>query len=174
MIGIGRLYRQIVINHLQQRLKAVNAFYIVYYKGLSATELDILRRSLKQTNARLFVTKDSLAKLVLKELNWGNLLNLIEGQVGFVFVESDPTVTSRILVNFAKEHQNLTFGGGILRNQILTKSDLIALASLPSRDILLAKMAGGIKAPLTSLVMTLNQTLQKVVLVLRAIAEKNK
>jgi len=172
MIGIGRIYRQIIINQIKAKLANADSFYIVYYKGLSAAELDTLRRLLKQVNSRLFVSKDSLGRLVLKELNWESLINLIKGSVGFVFIESDPISTSRILVNFAKGHSSLALGGGILKNQLLTKEDFISLASLPSQNVLLAKVVGGIKFPLTALAITLNQTLGKVVLLLKAVMDK--
>lgn len=97
---------------------------------------------------------------------------MLQGPCGLVFIKDDPIATSKVIYNFAKEHQSLKIEGGILKNRILSKSDITTLANLTSKEMLYTKIAVSIKSPVCGFVCVLSNTLKKLVMVLEQIKNK--
>lgn len=187
MKKIGLSVKEIAENRIKNDLKKSEAVYVINYSKLSSPELTNLRQSLKSINARLFVIKNSVAKIAFKNSGLDPLLNSIEGPCGLVFIKEDPIATSRVLCNFSRDHQYLKLQGGFLKDMILPnrvdlpipfkgtvleQKDIESLARLPSREVLRAQVIMALKSGLSALAMVLNQTLRKFVYCLEQIKNK--
>lgn len=123
------------------------------FRGLSVADISELRTKLRDADAEMTVVKNTLSRRAADQVGGREALTpYLTGPTGLVWVNGDPAAAAKVLDEFAKEHEE-TFSvrGGILDGDDLPVSALKQLASLPTRDVLLAKLAGGIAAPLTGL-----------------------
>lgn len=172
MKKIGQLYRESFQNQVKNNLDKITSLFIFHYSGVSSGNLTNLRKNLTKDKAKLFIVKNSLTKRVLADLNYKDLNKMIEGPTAFVFGYDDPALISKTIINFSKENEKLVLEGGLLADKLIDKETLKRLASLPSREVLIAKVIGQMKAPLSGLARVLNNNLQKLVLVLNQIKNK--
>ena len=172
MKKLGLLFKEVSESKIKLSLKESNALFIVRYSGLSSPDLSALRQNLKGSNARLFVVKNSVARRALKSSGLETLIKSVEGPCGLVFVKDEPVSTSKVLCNFQKEHEPLKLEGGFLKDKVLEKKDIEALAKLPSREVLRAQVVMTLNSPISGLVITLNQILVKFVYCIDQIRHK--
>lgn len=174
MEKIGRLIHKIIEDQIRQSLKETDTLFVIGYSGLSSSQMNVLRQSLRQSKSNLFVIKNSIAKRAFDDIGLKELSGMLQGPCGLIFIKDDPIATSKVIYNFAKEYQSLKIEGGILKNKILHKTDIMTLATLPNKKMLYTKIAIGIKAPIYNLVGVLNNTLKKLVILLEQIKNKKK
>jgi len=172
MKKLGLLFKEASENRIKNTLKESNSVLIVKYSSLSSPDLSSLRKSLKNSNATLFVVKNSVARRALASLGLELIIKSIEGPCGLVFVNEEPVATSRVLCNFFKEHEQLKIEGGILKDKLLERKDIEFMASLPTKEVLRAKVLMTLNSPISGLVITLNQILAKFVYCLEEIKKK--
>lgn len=163
MKKIGRLYKEIAQDQIKNRLRDIEGLFIVNYSGLSASDLNTLRQSLRNVDASLFVVKNKIAQTALKELNLDNLISMVEGPCGFVFTAKESEGICNVLYNFCCAHEQLKFKGGLLKDKLLSPKDMEALARLPSRAVLRAQAIMTLNSPISGLVMTLKQLVWRLV-----------
>lgn len=140
------------------------------YSGLSNKELTELRKSMKEKGIRLVVTKNTLARKVIKELNLDIDDEILDKPVIFAFGE-DEVETAKSLSAFAKEHDKLEVLGGIVQGEIANKSKVTILALLPGRAELEAKLVGILAAPTYGLVNVLHGNIRGLASVLSQIKD---
>ncbi|MEI8176061.1 MAG: 50S ribosomal protein L10 [Candidatus Omnitrophota bacterium] len=172
MAKIGKICKEYMIEELTESLKASSSVFVTDCNGLSCGDLRKLRGSLKGANATYVVVKNSLGKIALKNAGDETLTPFCLGTVGLTLGGTDPVLTSKALLGFAKEFDKLKIKCGILDGKLLTAADIKELSQLPSREVLLARMCGGMKAPITGFVNVLHGTLAKIVYAVQAIKEK--
>jgi large subunit ribosomal protein L10 len=114
-------------------------------------QLSELRGALREAQAELSVVKNTLARRAANATGKEALLPYLTGPSGLVWVDGDPAVAAKALQQFAAKNDKLELKGGILEGQDLPADSLKRLASLPSRDQLIAQLAGGVAAPLRGL-----------------------
>jgi large subunit ribosomal protein L10 len=171
MKKLGVIFKEASGSRIKKSIKENGSFFIVKYSGLSGPELNALRLSLRDAKSELFVVKNTIARRTLKELGKEELTKTVEGPCGFVFAP-EPVGTSKVLFNFSKEHDELKLEGGVLNDGIIAGAQIIALAKLPSREVLLAQVVGAMKSPITGLVMVMKGNLRKLVYALEQIRQK--
>ncbi|MCM8771150.1 MAG: 50S ribosomal protein L10 [Candidatus Omnitrophica bacterium] len=169
---IGQLYRQAANRFIRENLKDVTGLFIVGYSGITASDLNILRESLRKAGSRMLVVKNSIMKRAFSESDKEGITRFIEGPSSIIFVKDDPVVSAKVLYDFSKDHENLKLKGGLLKDRILDSQNIEMLAKLPSRNVLIAKTVGAIKSPLSSLVFVLEGNLRKLLCVLNEIKKK--
>ncbi|MFA5411603.1 MAG: 50S ribosomal protein L10 [Candidatus Omnitrophota bacterium] len=172
MKRIGSIFREVSQNRIKGYLKESASVLVIKYSGLSSPDLTALRASLKNSQAQLFVVKNTVARHALKDSGLETLVQSIEGPCGLIFVKEEPVEASRALFNFRKEHEQLKLEGGFLKDKILKTEDIEALAKLPSKEILRAQVVMTLNSPISKLVRVLNNTLTKFVICLDKIKEK--
>jgi large subunit ribosomal protein L10 len=172
MKKLGLVFKETSENRIKKSLKDSSTFFIVKYSGLSGPDLNVLRQSLRGANAEFFVVRNNIAKRALKDYANDDLLKLISGPVGLVFVKEEPVGTSKVLYNFSKDHENLKLEGGLLDQKLINKSVIESLAKLPSREVLIFQTVCALKAPINGLVMVLKGNLRKFVFCLEQIKQK--
>jgi large subunit ribosomal protein L10 len=148
-----------------------SAAVLTEYRGLSVAELKELRRSLAG-NATYNVVKNTLSKIAAREAGLDVLEPMLEGPSAIAFVTGDPVTVAKSLRAFTREHPLLVLKGGVLDGAPLSADDIKKLADLESREVLLAKLAGGFAAPATQLASVLMAPVRQLAQVLGALAAK--
>ncbi|MCM8799833.1 MAG: 50S ribosomal protein L10 [Candidatus Omnitrophica bacterium] len=172
MEKLGRLIRQVSKDYLKKNLKESSCFFILNYKGLKSEQVNTLRASLRSKEARLLVVKNSLAVSVFEDLGLEGVSKMLEGPCGIVLSKADPIDVCKVIFNFGKENESMKIRGGAIEDTILTDSDILNLANLPSKQVLYAKVVSLLKSPLIKLVFSLKEPLRKTVSLLGQISKK--
>jgi len=168
----SRLSKESMSKELHERFEKYPNFILSNYFGLSSFELDALRRELRKVTSSYFVVKNTIASRTLANLNLSEVGTLISGGVGVVFIGGDALEASKSLVGFSRKHKPFQLTGGYIDGQIMDVGMLKKLASLPSREALLAMIAMTMKSPITGFVGVLGGVLRKFVYVISAIRNK--
>lgn len=126
--------------------------YVTEYRGLDVAQISDLRRKLREAGAEYRVIKNTLLRKAASEVALKNAPNLMVGPTALVLFEKDPVPAAKVVRDYAKTNDKLVLKGGYLVNQILDESKIVAIADLPSREILLAQVLGTINAPITGFV----------------------
>ncbi len=163
MKKLGVIFKEVSSNRIKKALEGSESFFVIKYSGLSSPDLSSLRQALKAENASCFVVRNKVAQRTLKEKSLDSLVKLIEGPCGLVFIKDEPVNVSKLLCNFAKDHENLLLEGGYLKDKVLEKKDIEALAKLPGKDVLRHKVVMALNSPMVKLVMVLNGNLRNLV-----------
>lgn len=169
---LGKLCKERMIEEIVSRFEERPNFFITSYMGLSNTDMEILRRSLKKSSSRYFVVKNAVLNIVLDKLKVKAAAPMVEGGVGISLSGEDIISTCKALTIFAKDHDKFKIKGGYMDAKFISPERIKELASLPSREVLLAQVVGGIKSPITGFVNVLGGVLRKFVYVVDAIKRK--
>jgi large subunit ribosomal protein L10 len=137
-----------VVEQITAKLRDSNAVFVTEYRGMSVGQMADLRAALRPNDAEHKVYKNSLAKLAVREAGVDGLDDLLVGPTALTFVQGDIAAAAKALRDVARTNPLLVLKGGVLGESVLSADDVKALADLPSRDELLAKLAGGLQAPL--------------------------
>ncbi len=140
------------------------------YRGMSVAEMVELRRTMKKNGARLRVVKNTLAKLAANRAGISAFVDEFDGPTAVAAGADDPTAPAKALADHAKAYPQttLTVVGGIMDGEVLDRSQVEALAMIPSREVLIAKMMGSLNAPLVGLVSILGGPMRALANVLQA------
>jgi large subunit ribosomal protein L10 len=142
-----------IIDSLQETFARCSIGVLTDYRGLSAAEMTLLRRKLKESGIDYRVTKNTLARLAAEGANRGDLANLFQGPVAIAFGYGDIVEPAKTLTDYIRASKSiLTIKGGFLSDRLLTSGEVTALSTLPSREILIAKVLGGMQSPIATLV----------------------
>ena len=172
MKKIGLLVKETSGSRIKESFKSSNGLIIVKYSGVSSPDMSSLRKTLKSAGANLFVVKNSVARRAMKELGLNDLIGSVEAPCGMIFFKDEPVDTSKVLCTFRKDHDKLVLEGGFLIDRLLTRKDIETMSKLPSKDILRAQVVMALNAPISGLVIVLNQTLKKFVYCLDQVKQK--
>ncbi|RUM37827.1 MAG: 50S ribosomal protein L10 [Desulfobulbus sp.] len=142
------------------------------YCGLKVTELEKLRKELRQNDAFIQVAKNTLLKLAVQGTDFEDLGESFTGTTAIAFSFEEPVGTAKVLADFAKEFDALTIRSAVMDGKVLTVDDVSALAKLPGREQLLGQLCGVLTAVPTGLVRALNGVPSNLVYALQAIKEQ--
>jgi large subunit ribosomal protein L10 len=140
-----------VVAEVRERLEGADAALLTEYRGLNVKALADLRRQLRPAGGEYKVYKNTLVRFAAREMGANDLESLLTGPTAITFVKGDAAAVAKTLRDYARTNQALVVKGGMLGTKLLTAADVQALAELPSRDVLLAQVAGAFQAPLTKL-----------------------
>jgi large subunit ribosomal protein L10 len=167
-----RLEKKALTTEYLTRLNASPFFIVVDYKGLKVAHMTELRKRLIQAGAEVHVVKNSIFRIAAKEAGVADLNGALAGQIAVVTGKKDVSVAAKVVKTFAAEFDKLKIKFGFLNNQRLADTDLLALADLPSIEVLRGKLLGVLNAPATKLVVLLNTPASQLARVLQAKADK--
>jgi len=167
-----RAEKQILTKEYLTRLNASPFFIVVDYKGLKVAHLTELRKRLQKAGAEIHVVKNSIFRIAAKEAGVADLKDALAGQLAVVTGQKEISAAAKTAKNFGAEFDKLKIKFGYLDNQRLEQEAILALADLPSLDVLRAKLLGLLNAPATKLVVLINTPASQVARVIKAKAEK--
>jgi large subunit ribosomal protein L10 len=154
------------------RLNASPFFIVVDYKGLKVGHMTELRKRLNKAGAEVHVVKNSIFRIAAMESGVTDLNGSLAGQMAVVTGKKDISTAAKVVKTFASEFDKLKVKFGYLNNSRLGDTDIIALADLPSIEVLRAKFLGLLYAPATKMVTLLNTPASQLARVLQAKVEK--
>ena len=170
--GFSRVSKNLIIAQIEKELNERPVFFITQYAGVSAASLDKLRVTLRGSNSRYLVVKNSLGRKALGKGKFSALADSMTGACGIAFTNGDPVLSSKILVDFSKVNEGFKVQSGFIDGTVIGADQVKALANLPSREVLIARVVGGVQAPISRFVRVLSGTVRRIVTVLDAIAKK--
>ena len=145
---MARQDKATAVDELTAHFRGSTAAMLTEYRGLTVAQLKLLRRSLGDTTSYV-VVKNTLTKIAADRAGVEGLNDLLAGPSAIAFVTGDPVEAAKGLRNFAKDHPNLVIKGGYMDGAVLSAQEIGRLADLESREVLLSKIAGVMKASLT-------------------------
>lgn len=158
-----------IIDRFKDTFSRCSIGILTDYRGLSNSEITTLRRRLGDSSVEYRVVKNTLARLAAERAGKANLAGSFVGPVAVALGYGDVTEPAKILADYIKTSKStLTIKGGFLGDQVLTSEEVSTLARLPSREILLAKLLGGMQGPIAGLVNCLSAPIAGVARVLQA------
>lgn len=164
--------KEAIVKDLADKLKVSKAVVFSDYKGLKVKDMTVLRRELRAEGVDLKVLKKTLINIALKDAGIEMDVKALEGQVAVAVSKNDEVAAAKIIAKMAKANENLKIVGGILGTKELTVKEIDALAKLPSKEELLAKLVGTLNAPVSGFVNVLAGNMRGLVTVLKAVADK--
>ena len=151
LMTVPRPEKAAVVAEVRDRLSASDAALLTEYRGLNVGQMAELRRSLRSAGGEYTVYKNTMVRLATAELGL-DLADLLTGPTAIAFVDAgadgDAATVAKALRDFSRANRALILKGGVLGDKVLSAEDLISLADLPPRDVLLAQLAGAFQAPL--------------------------
>lgn len=161
-----------VVEQIKEKLQQTQSAIIIDYRGLTVEEVTTLRNSMRQAGVEYKVLKNTMVARAAKELGIEGLESILEGPTAVAFGLTDAVAPAKILVEFAKKTKKTQIKGGVLEGKVIGVEQVQYLASLPSKDELIAKMLGSLNAPITNFVGVLAGVPRAFVCALNAIKEK--
>lgn len=149
-----QLQKKQIVSDLAGSISNTNTMIISHYQGLTVKEITALRIKIQEAGGSFRVTKNSLARLAVKDTDFKSLHSLFVGPTAVAF-SINSVALAKVIVDYAKENEKFIIKGGIIDNKLIDTNDIKALAALPSLEELRAKIIGTIIAPATKLVSVL-------------------
>ncbi len=160
-----------VVDEVRERLSSTNAAILTEYRGLSVSGMETLRRQIYEAGGDYKVYKNTLVRRAAHENGLDGLDPLLEGPTAIAFVREDVATVAKVLRDFARTHPSLVVKGGLVGTSLLDARTTASLAELPTREVLLAQVAGAFAAPMQRFAALLAAVPQKMAYALSALIE---
>jgi large subunit ribosomal protein L10 len=160
--------KQAVVSEIASQLAKAQAVIVAENRGLSVEAVTSLRAKARKSGLYLRVLKNTLARRAVKGTPFEALTGQLSGPLVYGIAQ-DPVSGAKVLAEFAKENELFVIKGGAMPNAVMSSKDIKALATMPSREELLARLAGTLQAPIAKFVRTLNEVPGKFVRTLAAV-----
>lgn len=168
---LTRKQKEQIVEELADRVKRQKSLIFTDAKSVKVKDIQKIRRELKKLEAEYKVAKKSLMKLALVKEGKEMDLSGFSGSLAVSFGYKDPISLIKVLAKFAKESKDFKILGGMVENRVVSAIEIQEFSKIPSREILLAKLIGGIKAPISGFVNVLQGNMRNLVGVLNAIKD---
>jgi large subunit ribosomal protein L10 len=163
------------VAELTELLRSSSAVAVADYRGLSVSDMQVVRRSLRESGVRLHITKNRLLKIAADDAGRSQLKALLDGPTALATISGDEAMLAKALQEAFRPYARVvSIRGGLLGESAIDAAQLTRLASLPSREVLLGKVAGGMAAPLTGMAGVLAANVRDLVGVLSAVADQKR
>lgn len=160
------------VEEIKADLAESQAVFVTDYRGLTVSDLGALRAKLRDVGTDYKVVKNTLATIAADASDIEEFTSLLVGPTAIAYAKDDAAATAKALDEFARESRILKIRGALLEGSVIDEAQVKALADLPSREVLLSKVVGGMQAPISGFVNVLQGTLRKFVYALDAVREQ--
>lgn len=167
-----KAFKKNKIENIKEKLSKAQVAIVTEYRGLSVEEITNLRRKLQKEGGDYMVTKNTLAKIAVKGTDYEVLADAFKGPIALAFGFEDQVSPAKILVASIKESKKGVILAAGLDKKLLSADEAKALANLPSREEIYAKMLGCINSPATGIANSMNAVITQLVRTLDAVKEK--
>ncbi|OHA61874.1 MAG: 50S ribosomal protein L10 [Candidatus Wildermuthbacteria bacterium GWA2_46_15] len=162
----SKLQKQKTVEELKENLKKAKSVVFTDIQGIKAKDLVALRRKVKEAQGNLKVAKKTLIDLALEGTEKSPQAKEMNGEVAVLFAFEDPIRTLKSLYEFSRTHESLKFISGIFDGLLVGKDELLALAQLPPKEELLAKLVRSLASPMSGLINTFQGNIKGLITVL--------
>jgi len=170
-VSLNREEKAVVIEEVSAQIAKAQSVIIAEYRGLDVASVTVLRKQARESGVYLRVLKNTLVRRAVAGSPFEALTTQMTGPLMYAISE-DPVSAAKVLAGFAKTNDKLVITGGALPDNVLNQAGVQALATMPSREELLAKLMGTMQAPITQFVRTLNEVPTKFVRGLAAVRDQ--
>jgi large subunit ribosomal protein L10 len=160
------------VEELVSKFENSNGVIFTEYRGLKVSELEDLRQQLLNAGGHYKIYKNTLVKRAVEVKSIEGLDELFSGPTGLAFTENDIVSIAKVLKDFSKSNEALIIKGGVMEGRSISTSEANQLASIESREVLLAKLAGGLSAPLSKMASVLSALPRDFAYGLKALVDK--
>ena len=158
-----------IIDSLQEAFSKCSVGILTDYRGLPTFEMNTLRHTLRQSGVEYRVVKNTLAKFAARREGKGHLIDSLDGPIAIAFGYGNITEPARILAEYIRtSNSGLSIKGGFLGDRLLRLDEVMNLSTMPSKEVLLAKVIGGMQSPISSLIGCLNGPIRGIMGILQA------
>jgi large subunit ribosomal protein L10 len=158
-----------IINNLQEDFSKCSIVILTDYRGLNMSQMTDLRRRLQGSGSEYKVVKNTLARFAAERSGMDDLVSCFEGPIAIAFGYDNITAPAKVIAGYIDESQGiLSIKGGFYSDRLLTSEEVLTLATLPSREILLARVVGQIQSPISALLGCLTAPMRNMVGLLQA------
>lgn len=166
--------KQAVVAQLKEQLESAKGVVLTSYKGLTVAQDTELRRELREAGVSYHVVKNTMMRIAAKEAGLEGIDEHLEGTTAFAFSTEDAVAPAKVICGFMKknkleEAEILTVKVGVVEGKVIDVDEVKALAALPSREELIAKLLGSMNAPISNTVNVLQGVIRNAVYVLDAV-----
>jgi large subunit ribosomal protein L10 len=170
---MNRHQKEQAVGELAHEFDAAEAVYAVDYRGLTVAQISTLRGRLLEQDTKLKVVKNSVTKLAAEKADVSSISDHLAGPTALAFVRGDAAAAAKTLQGFVKESDNvLELKGGLLNGKSLSSDEVVSIALLPSRQVLLQQLVSMVAQPISGTARTLNALLAAIPVQLSKIAEQ--
>ena len=149
--------KQSIVEELKERLSVAQAGVIVDYRGITVEEDTALRKSMREANVDYRVVKNTLLNFAVKGTEYEAIAPYLEGPTAIAIGVEDPIAPAKVLGDFIEKAKKVTIKTGFIDGRVVDVAEIEKISKLPSKEELLAKAFGSMKAPITNLARVLNQ-----------------
>ncbi len=160
------------VAQIKEKVEKAQVAIVTEYQGMSVEEITKLRRSLQKEDGDYMVTKNTLAKLAVKDTNYEPLTELLTGPIAIAFGYGDQVMPAKALAKFIKETEKGKIVGAVLDGKLLSADEAKALASLPSKQEIYAKMLGCINSPASGIANSINAVMSQLTRTMAAVRDQ--
>lgn len=164
--------KKAIVSSISEKMKSSCAGVLVNYQGINVEDDTKLRKELREAGIEYMIAKNTLLKRAAEDAQIEGLDPYLEGATAIALSENDYVAASKILCKFAESHDFFKIKSGFIDSKVIESKEVSNLAKLPSREVLVAQVLGGLNAPISGFATVLNGTLKGLVVALNAIAEK--
>lgn len=164
--------KSIIVEQIKEKIKNSPSLVLIEYQGLTVFQDTKLRNMFRANGIEYKVLKNRLLQRAFNELGYSQFDKDLEGPTAVAFGSNDLAAPAKLIGDAMKEFKKIKVKSGLADNTYLSPNDVTALASLPSKEVLIAKMLGSMLSPVTKFASVLNNTIAALPRVLNAIAEK--
>lgn len=170
---VTKARKEEVLKSLEEKFSKAKSVYFSKNSGLEVNDINDLRKKLKKEGIDLMVAKKTLIQLAAKKNGVAEIpADVMDGPITAAFSYKDEVAPAKILHTFAKDHEALELMGGVVAGKLMNKAEAKQMATLPSREELLAKLVGSMKSPISGFHGVLAGTLRKLVYAVKAVHDK--
>ncbi len=146
--------KQLVIDEIKAKLETAKSAVVIDYKGITVAEADAMRKKLREANVDYKVYKNTLVNRAIQGTGFEGMADVLSGPSAFAISSEDAVAPARVLNDVMKEFKKMSFKGGYVEGTYYDAEGIQAIATLPSREELIAKFMGSIQSPVSKLVRT--------------------
>lgn len=163
--------KKAVVAEISDKLATAQAVVVAEYRGVTVTDMTALRKKARESGVYLRVLKNTLARRAVAGTPFAALADHMSGPLAYG-ISADPVAVAKVLNDFAKANDKFVIKAGAMPNKLMSDKDVAVLATMPSREELLAKLMGTMQAPIAKFVQTLNEVPGKFVRTLAALRDQ--
>lgn len=167
-----RQKKHTLVSELHQEFTGVRNAVLVDFRGLKVSQIDDLRRKIRQSNSRYRVIKNTLARRALEKTPLESLCSHLEGVTGMAWNANDPVSLAKALVDFQKSHDAFKLKAGVVEGSAVAVTAIKGIAAIPGRAELLSRLLFLLKSPGQRVASILNAPVRNTALVLGQVARK--
>ena len=160
------------VESLREALKGAPSTFVLSYRGLTVGQVSALRKKVRATSSRYRVVKNRLALRALRETPFEALAGELKGPTAIAYAAGDAAALAKVLDEFARENQGLQLKAGLVDGRVVTPAQIKAIADLPSREILVARLLSVLRAPMVRVVTVLQAPARGLVRAMDEIAKQ--